>query len=150
MLANGAKLYMATTGVDFVPATHAGASDITTELKGVKEIPDLGSDPELVDNTTLTDSMIMKEKGIGDPGDMQYRFKFANNESTDAYRVLRTAEAGGKIHAFKEVLKDGTTSIFYAYPTVKRNGGGVNAALDFTLSLGLQSTIDITDPAPTA
>lgn len=147
MLANGAKLYIATTGVDTVPATPASAADIATELPGMKEIPDLGADPEKVDNTCLTDTLMQYELGIGDPGDMQYRFKLANNEATDSYRILRAAEAGGKIHPFKEVLKDGTTSIFYAYPTVKRNGGGVNAALDFTLALALQSAITVTDPA---
>lgn len=147
MLANGAKLYIKTTGVDVVPSTFDEASAITTELTGLKEIPDLGMNPEKVDNTCLTDKIMQYELGIGDPGDMEYRFKLTNNASTDAYRVLRTAEAGGKIHAFKEVLKDGTTSIFYAFVTVRRNGGGVNGVLDFTLGLALQSEIEITDPA---
>ena len=66
MLANGATL-----GVKTAP----GASGYT-DLPGLKEIPEMGADAEKVENTVLTDDTKKYELGIGDPGDMAYKFKF--------------------------------------------------------------------------
>lgn len=137
MLANGATL-----GVKTAP----GASSYT-DLPGLKEIPEMGADAEKVENTVLTDDTKKYELGIGDPGDMAYKFKFDNTGANTAYRILRGLEATGKAYDFQEKLKDGTTTTFSAQPTVKRGGGGVNAALEFTLNLALQSKLTITDPA---
>lgn len=136
MLANGAKLYYGTIPTSGDPTY--------TELTGLKEIPDLGADPEKVENTCLTDSIKHYEMGIGDPGDMEYVFKYDNSSATSAYRVLRGLN--GANTAWKEVTYDGTTTEFTGYPSVKRNGGGVNGAIDFTLSIALSSDLDITDP----
>lgn len=76
MLANGAKLgYKAEKGT----ASY-------TDLPGLKEIPDWGSDPEKVDNTCLTDAYKQYEMGIGELGDVKYKFKYDNSKQT-----LRTA-----------------------------------------------------------
>lgn len=141
MLANGAKLYYGTE-----PTTTGG--DITwTELTGLKEIPDLGVDPEKVENTCLTDSIKHYEMGIGDPGDMEYVFKYVNDAATSPYRVLRGFEAEHKDVMWKEETFDGTTTEFTGTCSVKRNGGGVNSAIDFTLGIALSSDLTITDPA---
>ena len=139
MLANGAKLYVAE-----IPAT---GDPTYTELTGLKEIPDLGVDPEKVENTCLTDAIKHYEMGIGDPGDMEYVFKYDNSAATSAYRVLRGYEADHETVRFKEVTFDGTTTIFDGTVAVKRNGGGVNAAIEFTLSIALASDLTITNPA---
>lgn len=135
MLANGAKL-----------GVKKSSESSYTNLAGLKELPDMGVDPEKVDNTCLTDSVKQYENGIGDAGDLAYKFKYENNEDTSAYRILREIEASGETAFFKEELKDGTTTTFDAQVSVKRNGGGVNAALEFTLSLSLQSDLTITNP----
>ena len=59
MLANGTKLGYSKT-------TPSGSSTSYTDLPGLKEIPDVGTDPEKVDNTVLTDKHKVYEKGIGD------------------------------------------------------------------------------------
>ena len=65
MLANGATLSVKASGdADY------------KNLPGLKEIPEMGMDPEKVENTTLTDQMKQYEMGIGDPGDMNYVFKY--------------------------------------------------------------------------
>ena len=137
MLTNKATLGVKTT---------AQASDYT-DLPGLKEIPEIGADPELVDNTCLTDTMIMKEVGIGDPGEMAFRFKLVNNAATDAYRILRTLEADGGAFEYKLTLADGTSYTFSAQVALKVQGGGVNTAMDFTANMALQSAITTTDPA---
>ena len=137
MLANGATL-------QFKPN---GGNGNYTDLPGLKEIPEIGADPEKVDNTVLTDTVKKYEIGIGDPGDMTDKFKYVNTAASDSYRLLRTAQATGNLYDFKETDKDGTTVEFSAYPSVKRGGGGVNGVIDFDLTCVLASEITITDPS---
>lgn len=122
----------------------ATASGTYANLAGLKEVPDIGADPEMVDNTALSDSIIHNEVGIGDPGDMEYVFRFVNSATTDAYRVLKGRN--GALTYFKHQLKDGTIFAFSGYPAVKVSGGGVNDPQEFTLAIGLQSDITVTDP----
>ncbi len=117
-----------------------------TDLPGLKEIPDLGMEPEKVDNTCLTDTIMQYELGIGDPGDMAFRFKLVNSAATDSYRILRALETAGSVNEYKLTLADGTTYTFSAQVALQVNGGGVNTALDFTANLALQSAIVVADP----
>lgn len=132
MLANGATL-----------AYSATESGTYANLPGLKEIPEMGVDPEKVENTCLSDTVRKYEQGIGDPGDMNYVFKYDNSDASSSYRILRNLTGA---QFWKETLRDGTTYSFKAEPSVKRGGGGVNAALEFTLALALQSEITVTDP----
>lgn len=133
MLANGATL-------------EVKVGNEYKNLPGLKEIPELGADPEKVENTCLTDSIKQYEMGIGDPGDMNYVFKYVNSAATDSWRILKAIEAAGNAAEFKETLKDGTTTAFSAYVSLKRGGAGVNGVVDFTAALALASALDITDP----
>lgn len=135
MLANGAKLEFKSKTV----TTY-------TKLKGLKEIPEIGVDPEKVENTDLDDTQKMYEMGIGDPGDITYKFKYDNTSKDSPYRVLRAYEASGENLSFKETLKDGTTTEFSGQVSVKRTGGGVNGVIEFDLNIALSSAFEITDP----
>ena len=136
MLVNGTTLSYS--------ATSTGSY---TTLAGLKEVPDLGAEPEMVDNTALSDSVIHNELGIGDPGDLEYTFRFKNTEATDAYRVLYARN--GQLTYFKHTLVDGTTFSFSAQPSVRLSGGGVNDPQEFVLALALQSDITKADPTGT-
>ena len=142
MLVNGTKLGYATS-----------SGSAYTDLAGLKEVPDMGAEPELVDNTALSDSIIHNELGIGDAGDMEYTFRFVNT-SGSAYRNLKARE--GVLTWFKHELNDpltgagthhGTQYTFSGYPSVRISGGGVNDPQEFVLTIALQSDITITDPA---
>lgn len=133
---------MLVNGTTLSYSTSSGGT--YTDLGGLKEVPDIGADPEMVDNTALTDSIIHNELGIGDPGDMEYTFRF-ENKTTSAYRKLKALN--GALTYFKHKLKDNTTYSFSAYPNLKVSGGGVNDPQEFVLSLALQSDITVTDPA---
>ena len=74
MLANGTKLGYSKTA-------PSGSSTSYTDLPGLKEIPDVGTDPEKVDNTVLTDKHKVYEKGIGDLPEMTYKFKYDNTKA---------------------------------------------------------------------
>lgn len=137
MLTNRATLGVKTT---------ASAANYT-DLPGLKEIPELGADPEKVENTCLTDTIMQYELGIGDPGDMAFRFKLVNAAATDSYRILRGLESAGSTNEYKLTLADGTTYTFSAQVALKVQGGGVNTAMDFTANLALQSAITVANPA---
>lgn len=136
MLANGAKLSY--------DKTNKGTSFV--DLPGLKKIPEMGIEKEKVENSSLDDKVKIYEFGIGDPGDLEYTFKYDNSKETSTYRLMRKLEDSGDTAMFKETLKDGTTTTFSGQVTVKRAGGGVNDAIEFTVAIALQSELKITDP----
>ncbi len=135
MLANGAKLEYQKSG-----------ASTWTKLLGLKEIPEMGTEPEKVENTTLEDDIKQYEMGIGDAGDVTYKFKYDNSGADSPYRLMRAAQDSGEVLKFKETLKDGTTTEFNGQASVKRTGGGVNGVIEFNLNIALQGKLTITDP----
>ncbi len=135
MLANGAKLgYKKSGGSTF------------TDLPGLKEIPEMGIEPEKVENTCLTDKNKQYENGIGDAGDITYKFKYDNSKADFPYRIMRAAQDAGEVLSFQETLIDGTKTEFDGQVSVKRTGGGVNGVIEFNLAISLQSDLTVTDP----
>lgn len=117
-----------------------------TVLAGLKEVPEIGNEPEKVENTGLSDKVKQYEFGIGDPGDLEYKFKFKNTAATDPYRVMKACEASKEVVSFKETLPDGTVFAYDAQVSVKLSSGAVNGVMEFTLKMALQSDITVTDP----
>ena len=109
MLANGAKLSY--------DKTNKGTS--FTDLPGLKKIPDMGIEKEKVENSSLDDAVKVYEFGIGDPGDLEYTFKYDNSKPTSSYRLMRELEKTGATAMFKETLKDGTTTTFSGQALLK-------------------------------
>lgn len=137
MLANGAKLGY----------KEKGAEGDYTDLPGLKEIPDMGTEPEKVENTDLTAKNKQYENGIGDAGDMTYKFKYENKSANSPYRLMREAQSANKTLSFQETLSDGSITEYDAQVSVKRTGGGVNGVIEFELTMSLQSDFKYTDPA---
>ena len=134
MLANGATL-----------SYRLGSSGDYTALPNLKEIPDIGMEPEKVENTDLSDSVRQYELGIGDPGDMEFVFRYDNSGANSSYRVAKSLEGTKK--AYQVELYDHTKFSFTAIAAVKVSGGGVNDPIEFVMALALQSDITVTDPA---
>ena len=107
-----------------------------TLLSGLKEVPEIGEEPEK-----------KYEYGIGDAGDLTYLFKYENSSETSPYRVMRKAAADKEVLSFCETLPDGTKYEYDAQVSVKRTGGGVNGVIEFNLNMAVQSEIKVTDPA---
>lgn len=136
MLANGIKLEYKAKG-----------SNTYTNLTGLKEVPEIGNEKEKVENTALDAGNKQYEYGIGDYGDLQYKFKYDNSSATSPYRVMRQAADDGEVLSFKETLPDGTSYAFDAQVSVKLSGGTVNQPVEFTLTMAIQSDVTVTDPA---
>ena len=133
MLANGAKL-------------EYKKGEQWVDCHGLKEIPDIGNEPEKVDNTCLTDKHKVNENGIGDLGDMTYKFKYDNSKADCPYRVFRDKKPD-EVTEFRETLADGSVTEYSAQTSVKRTGGAVNGVIEFELTMAVQSDFTYTDPA---
>lgn len=138
--------------------TGSGTSPITyTEVANLQQIPDLGGDAEQVEVTCLADGEHRYIPGIKNYGNLEFTFLYDNSEATSNYRALKALADAGAAVPFKVELPDaltegtgthhGTEFTFTAIPNVKIASAAVNAALTFTLSLSLQSDIDVANPA---
>lgn len=136
MLANGSTL-------DY---KGKGASSYSN-LSKLKEIPEIGDEPEKVDNTCLADTTKKYEYGIGDPGELEFKFVYDNSAANSSYRILRKIGESKEIFSFKLTLPDGTYFEWEAQVSVKLGGGGVNGAIEFTCKMALQSKISVNDPS---
>lgn len=133
MLANGIKLAFSETKGNY------------QNLVGLKEVPEFGIEPEKVENTTLADKVKKYEFGIGDAGELEYKFAYDNSSETAPYRVLRKAADDKKKLYFEQTYPDNTKVTFEGQVSVKLGGGGVNSVIEFTLKIALQSELTFTD-----
>ena len=133
MLANGIKLAFSKTKGDY------------QNLVGLKEVPEFGIEPEKVENTTLADKVKKYEFGIGDAGELEYKFAYDNTTATSPYRVLRNAADNKEKLYFEQTYPDGTKVTFEVQVSVKLGGGGVNSVIEFTLKIALQSELTFVD-----
>ncbi len=132
----------------------AGQTASFKEIYGLVEVPELGATPEKIDVTNLSDSNKRYVFGIGDFGDLEFKFFYnkettADSESADIiknnYSYLRGLEKAGSKHTFKVSYPDGSGHTFEGSCTVRRDAVSVNGALSFTLAIALSS--DISDLA---
>ena len=130
MLANGITLSCKDSGSSYV------------EIAGLQEVPEIGIETEKVENTCLSDTVKQYEKGIGDAGDMEFKFKYTNA----VWKNLRGFEAAAKPTEFKVTYPDGCTVTFSAEVSNKLGGGGVNDPIQITVAMALQSDLVWTDP----
>ena len=133
MLANGIKLAFSKTKGDY------------QNLLGLKEVPEFGIEPEKVENTTLADKVKKYEFGIGDAGELEYKFAYDNTTATSPYRVLRKAAEDKEKLYFEQTYPDNTKVTFEGQVSVKLGGGGVNSVIEFTLKIALQSELTFVD-----
>lgn len=133
MLANGIKLAFSKTKGDY------------QNLVGLKEVPEFGIEPEKIENTTLADKVKKYEFGIGDAGELEYKFAYDNTTATSPYRVLRNAADNKEKLYFEQTYPDNTKVTFEGQVSVKLGGGGVNSVIEFTLKIALQSELTFVD-----
>lgn len=132
MLANGITIGYSTSGTTSY-----------TNIEGLQEVPDIGVEPEKVENTCLSDNVKQYEKGIGDAGDMEFKFKYANA----VWKKLREFENASKVTNFKVTYPDGASVSFSAEVSNKLGGGSVNDPIAITTSMALQSELTWADPS---
>jgi hypothetical protein len=126
-------------GYSAVPATTY------TDLDDLMEIPEIGATVEKVEVTTLVDGTKRYINGVGDYGDLAFKFLYNNNAIGASFRVLKGFE--GTLKSWQITLPDGTKFAFTGTPNVKLDSAGVNAPLTYTLEIAINSAMVITNPA---
>lgn len=107
------------------------------KLVDIKDFPDLGGDPNTVDITTLSHHSKTYKPGLSDPG----MLKFTANYDKADYTTVSGLE--GKEYKFGvqfgKNAEDGTF-VFPGELVVYVNGGGVEEAVDMTISIAPSDT----------
>ena len=123
------------------------------KLVDIKSFPDLGGTPELLETTTLSDSMTTNIMGIQSLDALE----FECNYTLEEYTKLKEMEGSEKEFA---VWLGGTEAAGVATPTgsdgkfafkgqlsVYVNGGGVNEVVNMTISIAATTPISLGEDA---
>lgn len=128
--------------------TATSSTPAWKELYGLYEVPEMGSTPEKIEVTNLSDTNKRYVFGVQDFGDMEFKFYY-NSGDTDSedlirnsYQTLRSAETAGEAKDFKIVYPDGSGHTFSGYVAVRRDVVEVNGALSFILAIAVTSAIE--------
>lgn len=126
----------------------ANSAGSYTKLLDIKEFPDLGGDPELLETTTLSDKMQTFIMGIQSADGLA----FPANYTKDKFTELKALE--GAQHEFAVwfggtetdgvVTPDGSNGKFSFTGELfaKVNGGGVNEVVGMTVTVAPSSPIE--------
>ena len=115
-----------------------------TKLNGLFEFPDLGSEPDMIDVTNLSDGSFKYIHGLQDYGSLTFGFIYDGEGSASNYKTLKDLE--GSTAYWKVVIPgadngDEITFSFSGEPAVWMSGTGVNSRLEFQLNIALDSDI---------
>ena len=124
---------------------HKSTGDTYEKLIDIKDFPDLGGAPEMLETTTLSDSMQTYIEGIQSAEALE----FTANYTKEDYTKLNALK--GKEESYAVYFGDEGTNgkyEFSGYLSARVNGGGVNEVVGMTISIA-PSTV-ITTTAPTA
>lgn len=122
-----------------------------TKLVDIKEFPDLGGEPELLEITTLSDRMQTYILGLQSSDGLSFTCNYTKND----FSKLKEMEGDSKKFA---VWIGGTESggnvtpsgsdgkfTFEGMLTVYKSGGGTNAVQDMVVYIAPSTTIDFDD-----
>ena len=123
--------------------TGTGAAITYAKLVDIKDFPDLGGSPEMLETTTLSDAMQTYIEGIQSADALEFT---ANYTAAD-YNTL-TALKGTQTPFAVYFGDTGANGIFAfeGYLSVRVNGGGVNEVVGMTISIAPATAITFTVP----
>ena len=119
---------------------HKGEGSTYTKLIDIKDFPDLGGAPEMLETTTLSDSMQTYIEGIQSSDALE----FTANYSKEDYATLNELKGKNESYAvyFGEEGTDGKFE-FSGYLSARVNGGGVNEVVGMTISIAPSTPITV-------
>ena len=124
-----------------------GTGDAYEKLIDIKEFPDLGGAPEMLETTTLSDKMQTYIPGIQSSDALEFT---ANYTKTDYETLAALAETEadyavwfGGTESGGVVTPDGSNGkfAFKGYLSVNVNGGGVNEVVEMTITIAPSTVI---------
>lgn len=130
ILTKGIALSYSTTGTEY------------TTLTNLMEIPEIGNgEKEMIDVTVLTDDVKKSIAGLGDSAQtLAFKFLYVKEQ-------FETLMAMTNSMKWKVTMPDGVAATFDGTPAVRFDSAAPNAALTYTLSIGVESKIEFTTAA---
>ena len=124
-----------TKGIKLSYKTSSSGSTYT-ELTNLMEIPEIGNgEKEMIDVTVLTDDVKKSIAGLGDSAQtLAFKFLYVKEQ-------FNTLAAMDSSTDWKVEMPDGVNATFTGTPAVKFDSAAPNAALTYTLSIGVESKI---------
>ena len=125
----GAKLSYGTLG------TGGAFPSSWTDLKGLTEIPEIGSAPDTVESTTL-DNLVYRSyvKGLQDLGTLDFPFNLEDPAAASNINVISGLDAD-TLYGWQITYASGITVQIKSKPSYSFNSVGINEIESFTLHL---------------
>lgn len=127
---------------------HKASGGNYTKLVDIKEFPDLGGDPEMLETTTLSDKMQTFIMGIQSADSLAFpanydKAKFAELKALEGQQLDLAVWFGGA-EADGVVTPDGSNGkfAFKGELFAKVNGGGVNEVVGMTVTVAPSTPIE--------
>ena len=117
---------------------HKGTGSTYTKLIDIKDFPDLGGAPELLETTTLSDAMQTYIEGIQSADALEFTANYTKEDYTKLVALK------GKDEAFAVYFgEEGINGKFEfkGYLSARVNGGGVNEVVGMTISIAPSTAI---------
>lgn len=131
---------ISTYGIYLMKGTKSGDTIAYEKLIDIKDFPDLGGAPEMLETTTLSDAMQTYIEGI----QASDALEFSANYTKEDYATLNEVKGIKTPYAvyFGEDGKNGKFE-FEGYLSARVNGGGVNEVVGMTVSIAPATSIKI-------
>ena len=125
-----------------IKLSYKANGETYTELTNLMEIPEIGNgEKEMIDVTVLTDDVKKSIAGLGDSAQtLAFKFLYVKEQ-------FNTLAALDSSIDWKVEMPDGVNATFTGTPAVKFDSAAPNAALTYTLSIGVESKITFNSAA---
>ena len=111
---------------------HKESGTTYEKLIPIKDFPDLGGVPEMLETTTLSDAMATYIEGIQSSDALEFAANYTKEDYTKLI-ALKGKKEGYAVY-FGEEGTDGKFE-WEGYLSVRVNGGGVNEVVGMTISI---------------
>jgi hypothetical protein len=117
---------------------HKATGGTYEKLIDIKDFPDLGGAPEMLETTSLSDSMQTYIEGIQSSDALEFTANYTKEDYTKC-NALKGKKEGYAVYFGEE----GVEGIFEfdGYLSARVNGGGVNEVVGMTISIAPASEI---------
>ena len=130
---------ISTYGITLMKGTGSGTSITYAKLVDIKDFPDLGGAPEMLETTTLSDSMQTYIPGIQSSEALEFTANYTKADY-DTLEGLANTETPFAVY-FGEDGAQGKFK-FKGYLSVFVTGGGVNEVVSMTISIAPSTPIE--------
>jgi hypothetical protein len=130
---------ISTYGITLMKGTKGTGTAITyAKLVDIKDFPDLGGAPEMIEVTTLSDSMQVYIEGIQSADALEFTANYTKADY-ETLTALKSTQTPFAVY-FGTDGSEGKYA-FEGYLSVRINGGGVNEAVGMTISIAPATAI---------